>query len=107
MGTLRYGKDAVFTIEERPLVHLRLIHMTKMRRGESFTLQLPDPNRVGSRSIWLSPAISVEFLFAAASPMALNGQWIDAMMSEANGPSGLVLRPEPSTESPLRDPTRP
>jgi hypothetical protein len=96
VGKFSYGKDAEFVVEDRALVHLRLIHMTKMRRGEGFALQLPDPNLVGTRSLWLGPSVAVAFRFVGHEQHPINGRWIDEMMHDANGPNGLTLGPEPA-----------
>jgi hypothetical protein len=96
MGKLVYGRDAGFDVEDRQLAHVRIVHMTKMRRGEPFMFQLPDQHRIGMRSLWMAPAVSVEYRFFGSRQPALNVPWLDAMMKEANGPHGLTLGPEPA-----------
>jgi hypothetical protein len=94
MGKMRYADAAEFDIDDRTLLHLRIVHMNKLRRSESFVLHLPDPNRIGTRSLWMSPAVAVEFRTFRGASQSIDGRWIDAMMTEAGDAHGLVLRPE-------------
>lgn len=112
MGQLLYdGGSQTFDVDDRTLAHLRVVFMNKLRRSEPFLFHLPDPSSVGTRSLWIHPGISMVFSFYGSRQPALNRHWIDAMMTEANGPHGLSLTPEPEarTEHPvsgtLRRPT--
>jgi hypothetical protein len=96
VGQLLYDAGAQsFDIEDRALAHLRVVFMNKLRRGEAFLLHLPDPQNMGMRSIWIHPAISLVLSFYGSRSPAINREWLDELMSEANGPLGLTLTPEP------------
>ncbi|WP_159500731.1 ATP-dependent DNA ligase [Microbacterium sp. 18062] len=96
MGQLLYDAGSQsFDIEDRTLAHLRIVFMNKLRRGEPFAFHVPDPNGMGTRSLWIHPAVALVFTFYGSRNPALNREWIDALMSEANGPNGLTVGPEP------------
>ena len=66
MGTLFYGDAATpIRIEDRALAHLKVAIITKLRRGESFTLswQHPDDQPRGRSTLWLHPNIPLRFVF--------------------------------------------
>ncbi|MDY0830070.1 ATP-dependent DNA ligase [Microbacterium sp. BG28] len=106
MGQLLYdGGSQSFDIDDRALAHLRLVFMNKLRRGEPFLLHLADTSGIGTRSLWVHPGISLVFSFYGSRNPALNREWLDAMMAEANGPHGLTLSPEPAvSDTPHRQP---
>lgn len=96
VGQLLYDAGAQsFDIEDRALAHLRVILMNKLRRGEPFLLHLPDPQNMGTRSVWIHPAISLVLSFYGSRSPSLNREWLDTLMTEANGPNGLTLGAEP------------
>lgn len=104
MGKLTYGAP-MWTVEfdDRALAHLRIVIIAKLRRSESFTLSWKSDamGSAGRNSIWLHPAIPLQFAFFGGREPALNRLWIDALMAAANSPGGLELVPEPaSTDSP-------
>lgn len=106
MGQLLYdGGSQSFDIDDRALAHLRVVFMNKLRRGEPFLLTLPDPSSIGSRSLWIHPAVSLIFSFYGSRSPALNREWLDTMMNDANGPLGLTLTQEPAVSDTPRRPT--
>jgi hypothetical protein len=98
VGKLLYGIPAVeVTIEERALAHVRAVIITKLRRNESFTLtwDLDGKGAGGRRTIWIHPAIPLQFEFDDAKSVLLNTAWLDAMMVTANTAGGMRIVPEP------------
>lgn len=96
MGKLLYNSgEFPFDIDDRALAHLRIVFMNKLRRGEPFMFQVPDPNRIGTRSLWINPAVPVSFQFSGSRSPAIDFRWIDEMMLEANSPNGLTYASEP------------
>lgn len=99
MGQLLYDAGSQsFDIDDRTLAHLRIVFMNKLRRSEPFLFHLPDPAGIGLRSLWIHPAVALVFAFYGSRSPALNRGWIDEMMSDANGPNGLILGPEPMAD---------
>lgn len=97
MGTLYYGGSALpIDIEDRALAHLKVVIATKLRRNESFTLSWrhTDGGAVGRSSIWLHPAIPLQFDFADAEPPTLSRQWIEELANSANTSGGITLTEE-------------
>lgn len=99
MGKLVYNAlGHSFDIEDRTLSHLRLVFMNKLRRSEPFMFHHGAGDGSGSRSLWIHPAIPIVFHFYGSRQPAINRRWVDDLMSQANGPGGLVLVPEPDAD---------
>lgn len=108
MGTLCYGEtetEAAIEIEidDRTLAHLKVVIVTKLRRGESFTLtwRHPEGQPPGRSVIWLSPAIPLRFVFDDPEPIELNHSWIKDLASAAYSSGGIALSPEDVDVSPV------
>ncbi|MFG6402707.1 ATP-dependent DNA ligase [Microbacterium sp. P04] len=100
MGKLIYNaQGGSFDIEDRPLSHLRVVFMNKLRRGESFMFQHVPGDGSGSRSVWVHPSIPLVFHFYGSRPPVLNRRWVDALMLEASGPNGLGPVAEPDADA--------
>ncbi|WP_374010108.1 hypothetical protein [Leifsonia sp. LS-T14] len=94
MGTLIYDGADGFTFDDRVLAHLQAVIQTKLRRREGFLLIWMDRTAgpVGVlRSIWLDPAISVQFVFAHPELPELNREWLAILMERSNSNFGLML----------------
>jgi hypothetical protein len=93
MGTLVYGDAGRFDIDDRTLAHIKIAITTKLRRQESFLLNwtIPADQGSGRVSIWLSPAIPLQFIFSAPRPPELNRQWLEALERSSHGIRGMVL----------------
>jgi hypothetical protein len=91
MGRLIYARELVIEIDDRPLAHLRIVVMTKLRRGEPFMLQLPDPMQMGMRSLWVAPAVPIALVFAGGRVPAIDPHWLDELITEAGSANGLTL----------------
>jgi hypothetical protein len=101
MGTLIYGPAAKeLAIDDRLLAHLQAVIIAKMRRGESFAFnwQKDVVDGSGHITIWIHPAIYIEFVFLGSRRVPLNREWMEALMATANSAQGLELMAEPPAE---------
>jgi hypothetical protein len=91
--------SAAFEIgfEDRALAHIHVVVSAKLRRGEKFFFSWQDNVSVGSgrSSIWLEQSIPLYFKFSGSRQVAMNRDWLDALIATANSSSGLVFVPEP------------
>ena len=97
MGTLIYDGADGFAFDDRVLAHLQAVIQQKLRRREGFLLVWTDRTAgpIGVlRSIWLDPAISVQFVFAGSTLPELNRDWLTLLSERANSNSGLILEDE-------------
>ena len=104
MGTLYYGDSGTpIGIEDRTLAHLKVAVITKLRRGESFTLswQHTDDQPRGRSTIWLHPAVSLRFVFDEPEQPELNRRWIEELMRSANSTGGVQLVAEELDTTPI------
>lgn len=94
MGTLYYGDSGTpIGIEDLALAHLKVAVVTKLRRGESFTLSWthPDDQPRGRSTLWLHPTIPLRFVFDAPETPELSREWIEELMRSANSTGGIQL----------------
>ncbi|GAA1441965.1 DUF7882 family protein [Leifsonia poae] len=96
MGTLIYGAGARYEFDDRVLSHLKIAVTTKLRMHEGFLVSWAQPPERGSGrvSLWLSPAIPVQYVFEATKPPTLNREWLEAMMLSATSSRGLIVMAE-------------
>lgn len=92
MGSLIYGRAAAFDIEDRTLAHLQAVIFDKLRREETFSLELRDG--INWVSSWLSPSTSIAFIYKDHTYPSLNRAWIESMVSEAGVDGTLRVTPE-------------
>jgi hypothetical protein len=94
MGRLRYdGISEPILIDDETLAHLKVIVGTKLRRQESFMMSWRpreggDPGRV---TVWVHPAIPLQFLYTSAEPQHVEKQRIEDMMRSLNATGELVI----------------
>jgi len=95
MGKLIYGRREI-EIDDRTLAHLKIVILTKLRRNESFAFNhVRDPEEGSGRStLWMHPALPLEFLFYGSRSPDFNREWVEAMLHSANSPEGLRILPE-------------
>lgn len=102
MGTLLYG-DSRFPIpvEDRTLSHLKVVFVSKLRRGESFAFSWTKNSGEGGgrTTVWVHPAIPLVFDFQGGREATLNRAWVDALMLSSTSANGLVIVPEPGNLS--------
>ncbi|MFB9959232.1 DUF7882 family protein [Agromyces bracchium] len=97
MGTLYYGNAGTpIGIEDRALAHLQVAVVTKLRRGESFTVswQHPEEQPDGRSTLWLHPNIPLRFVFDDPEPPELSRSFLEELMRSANSTGGIMLVPE-------------
>jgi hypothetical protein len=87
----------VIEIDDRLLAHLKVVIVTKLRRDEKFTFswKYSVQDDEGRSTIWLHPAIPVQFVFGEDMAPELNREWLEALIATANTGDGLRLVPEP------------
>lgn len=108
MGTLYYGDSGTpIGIEDRALAHLKVAIVTKLRRGESFTLswQHPDDQPRGRSTLWIHQSIPLRFVFDTPVAPELHREWIEDLMRSANSTGGIQLVEEHLDTDPIVEST--
>lgn len=95
MGVLFYADQAI-AIDDRTLAHLKVAAITKLRRGESFTLSWAHPasDVAGRTTIWMHPAIPLRFEFEEPETPTLSREWIEDILRSSNSTGGIHLAAE-------------
>jgi hypothetical protein len=98
MGVLYYADQAI-AIDDRTLAHLKVAAVTKLRRGESFTLSWAHaPDEVAGRTtIWMHPTIPLRFEFEEPEAPLLQREWIESILRSSNSTGGIQLTAESMT----------
>jgi hypothetical protein len=102
VGKFIYGTPSISVeFDDRILAHLKVVILAKLRRGESFTFSWDYSSAQGSghSSIWLHPAIPLQFDFYGKKDPTLNRVWLEELVQLANTPAGLRIIPEPTGQS--------
>lgn len=100
MGTFIYDTPSNHVeLDDRTLMHLRIVVMNKLRRSEPFMFEVQMHDGSGHRSYWMHPGVPLQFVFFSNHPMHINRLWIEALMESASGPNGLTIGPEPDDTS--------
>ena len=108
MGKLLYGpQQRVLDIDDRLLAHLKIVILTKLRRGESFAFSWENEPAEGSGrgTIWLNPSIPVEFSFYGGRRPAINRTWLQALTGTVER-GELHAVPEPEEAAPTAAPNQ-
>jgi len=98
MGKFIYGTPSIAVdFDDRVLAHLKVVIMAKVRRGESlmFSWEYSAADGSGHSSVWINPAIPLQFDFLGSREPRLNRAWIDELVQLSNTPAGLRVTPEP------------
>jgi len=98
VGKFIYGTPSISVdFDDRVLAHLKVVILAKVRRGESFTFswEYAAASGSGHSSIWINPAIPLQFDFSGSREPRLNRLWVDELVQLANTPAGLRVVPEP------------
>jgi hypothetical protein len=95
MGILFYAGEAI-PMDDRTLAHLKVAVVTKLRRGESFTLSWTHPGDAmgGRTTIWMHETIPLRFEFLDPEAPPLHREWIEDILRSANTTGGIQLTPE-------------
>ena len=94
MGRLRYdGHSDPILIADETLAHLKIVIGTQLRRQESFMMTWrPVEGGVDRRaSVWIHPAIPLQFGFDDAEPPTGDPHRIQEIMQALNASGELVL----------------
>ncbi|WP_336644750.1 DUF7882 family protein [Microbacterium sp. USHLN186] len=94
MGRLKYdGTAAPVIIDDVILAHLKIVIGTKLRRNESFlmTWVRHDGGEDARTTIWLHPAIPLQFGFDDATMHPIDPDRIASIMTALNASGELVL----------------
>lgn len=102
MGQFIYGTPSISVdFDDRVLAHLKVVILSKVRRGESFAFswEYEESQGSGRSSIWIHPAVPLQFNFDGGNEPKLNRSWVEQLVQSANTPSGLRVLPEPEAPS--------
>jgi hypothetical protein len=101
MGTFRYDVVSVVAFDDRVLAHLQIVIGNKLRRNESFyfSWSTPPGSGEGRTTIWLHPAIPLEYKYSGGRMPTINREWVELLSQCANRSGGLRILPEPGTGS--------
>ena len=94
MGFLRYDSTSPpIGIEDSELAHLKVVIGTKLRRQESFMMTWSPPGREPARmcSVWVHPAIPLQFLFDSESIPRVDAAHITQLAERVNATGDLVI----------------
>ncbi|HEY0246979.1 MAG TPA: hypothetical protein VGC45_01855 [Gryllotalpicola sp.] len=96
MGYLIYGPGTEYEFDDRVLAHLKIAIVAKLRLQESFLINWTVPSESGSgrMSLWMSPAVPLQFRFSGSKPPELNRIWLDALSRSSHGIRGMVVMGE-------------
>lgn len=94
MGSLHYGSPpATFEFDDRTLAHVELVVLAKLRRNESFALNIDEP-KGGRSTLWINSSSTLRFEFSTATH-EINRDWLDDLIDSANTTVGMRIVPEP------------
>jgi hypothetical protein len=100
MGQLVYDSGTTFTIDDRTLAHLQVVILDKLRRDESFALELRDDRHI--QTLWVNRRCALAFHYSGNRQPALNHNWLELMSAEAGIGGVLRILPEPPAAEPNR-----
>jgi hypothetical protein len=97
VGQLIYGSTGTTVeIEDRALAHLKVVMITKLRRGEGFAFSWDEELKDGSgrSTVWVHPSVSIHFKFYGTRQPSMNKLWLEELMTSANSSGGLHILAE-------------
>lgn len=96
MGYLVYNDATQYSFDDRTLAHLKIAIAAKLRLQESFLLSwaVAPEHGSGRISIWISPAVPIQFLFHEPRPPQLNRKWLEALARYSHGLRGMIVMSE-------------
>jgi hypothetical protein len=97
MGRLLYGpQEREIEFADRVLAHVQVVIVSKLRRSESFTLSWVGHGEDGRTTVWMHPAVPIQFQFDSTKSPQLNSAWLqDLNAAAARG--DLRVSEEPSS----------
>jgi len=98
MGSFIYDRSVAIDIDDRALAHLQVVILDKLRRNESFALDLWDSKHWST--IWVSQRTPLEFVYAGNRRVSVNREWLEETADEVGIHGVLRLTPEPMPAHP-------
>ena len=100
MGKLTYDSTLVVDFDDRVLAHLQIVIAAKLRRGESFmfTWDVEESDIATQASVWLHPAIPLQFEVEVVAESAISRPWLEQLSRSSNSPGGLRVVVEPDAK---------
>ena len=100
MGSLIYGQGSEYGVDDRTLSHMKVAITSKLRLQESFTVSWDVPAEAGSGriSLWVAPAVPLQFRFNGSRAPELNRRWLEAMSLSSHSSQGMLIMPEDDVE---------
>jgi hypothetical protein len=80
------------------LAHLQVVIVNKLRRGESFALELHDDDHL--ETFWINERTPLEFRFSGNRRPTLNHAWLEALAAETGLTGVLRITHEPPQAEP-------
>jgi hypothetical protein len=93
LGFFLYDDSRAIELEDRTLAHLQVVIIDKLRRHESFALNLDDGEH--AVMMWMNPCTPLQFVYVGNRHPKLNRLWLEELASEASLTGVLVLLREP------------
>jgi hypothetical protein len=101
MGRLLYGSPPTeIKLDDRVLAHVKVVVLSKLRRGEGFPFTVESEHGSEHTTLWLHPHVPVQFHFEGGRPPSINRAWLEALVQAANSVDGLRIVDEPAAGSP-------
>lgn len=94
MGAFIYDRSVAIQFEDRTLAHLQAVVLDKLRRNESFALDLYDGKHWST--VWVNQRTALEFRYTGNRQPSINREWLEAMAGEVGVHGVLRLTPEPA-----------
>lgn len=98
MGTLHYGQSNIpISIEDRALAHIKIVMLSKLRRGEGFGFSWVKGHEHGGGrcTAWIHPAGDLLFEFSGSREPTINREWLEVLNRSAQSALGMSVLPEP------------
>jgi hypothetical protein len=93
VGYLLYDKSREIEVDDRVLAHLQVVIVDKLRRRESFAINLRDDG--ATVTMWVTVSTPIQFIYAGNRQPRINGAWVQLLAGEASLWGTLELLPEP------------
>jgi hypothetical protein len=94
MGFLIYDDSRPITVDDRMLAHLQVVIIDKLRRGETFELNLRTDRQMVMT--WVSRSTPLQFIYEGNRRRSINWTWVELLATEAGFRGSLELIPEPA-----------
>ena len=93
MGFLVYDDTRAIAVEDRLLAHVQIVIIDKLRRRESFALNLRSEHNIFS--MWVTCSTPLQFVYEGSRRPRINFPWVELLAGEASLTGTLELLPEP------------